>query len=530
MNAESVVKTRPYQDAAVSSVFKEFKSGKDATLVVMATGTGKTVVAGTVAKKCREMGRRCLFLAHTDNLLYQAQNSFTRFGLSTAIEMANLDAKESAFFGNKPDVVLGSIQTLRGARLKTWPKDEFGLMITDECHHGRAATYESIFNWFTGTWHMGLTATPDRGDGKNLGAIYESIAFEYNLKKAIREGYLVPIVQSVCQTDVDLKNLRTTGGDYNEGDLVERISPHIEKLVDAAVNEIGDRKTAVFTPDVGTAQLASDAFNHKGKRAAWIAGMPRMSREQQKEVLEAYAQGDLDILCCAQKLAEGWDDPPTSCVVIMRPTKKRSMFAQMIGRGTRLSPGKTDCLIVNFAWETTAQHELCTTMELFDDSEVDDGVMAVATRMAKEKKNEGRSLMDIFDEAEKEYRRVEGLKIKMSGSKANYEKFVFDPVGVGKLIGVQLKQDYHLNSGTPLSEKQDAYLRSMGLESTDGLNRIGASRTIEAMLQRREKGLATIKQVRFAISLGMDPVSARDMLFSDASAIIDELKRRKKGV
>lgn len=529
MTAEVSVKSRPYQELGVKNIFKEFQGGKDSTLCVMATGTGKTLVAGETAHKSfYEHGRRTLFLAHTDNLLYQAQNAFSRFGLETTIEMAELDGQEAHFFGSKPHVTLGSVQTLQRTRLQSWGKHAFGLIICDEAHHSRAQSYQNIFHHFKDYWHLGLTATPDRGDGKNLGAVYESVAFEYNLKNAIKDGWLAPIVQVVCKTSVDLSDIRTTGGDFNEGDLSERIAPYIEELVDATINEIGERKTVVFCPDVGSAQAAADIFRQKGKQAAWIAGMPRMNREEQKSVLNAYASGSLSVICGCDKLTEGWDDPPTSAVVIMRPTRKRSRFAQMVGRGTRKSPGtgKTDCMIVNFAWETTKGHELVSPFELFDDSETDDEVMEIAKALAAKPANRERSMMDIFDEAEQEFRQRSIIKIKMSGKKAEYSKFSFDPVGVSQLIGVNLKPDWHLNSGTPLSEKQHDFLRKLGMDSTNGLNRMGASKTIDAMLERRKLGLASLKQVRYAITLGMDAGEARKMSFRDASKVIDELKRR----
>lgn len=526
---ECVVKARPYQAEAIDSAFREFEGGKESTLCVMATGTGKTIVAGGFAHRAKHKHhRRVMFLAHYDMLLYQAQNAFHRYGLSTSVEMADQDAQD--YYGDKSDVVLGSIATLRGPRLKSWNPREFGALITDECHHGRADSYVNIFKHFKGYWHLGLTATPDRGDGKNLGAIYESIAFDYNMRRAVRDGYLVPVFEVKCYCDVDLKNVKTTGGDFNPGDLEERISPHVEQLCDIAITEMGSRKTVVFTPDVGSAQLASDCFNHKGRKSAWIAGAPRMSKEEQKEILSQYANGELDVICCNKKLTEGWDDPPTSCVVIMNPTQKRSLFAQMVGRGTRLDHGKEDCLIVNFAWQTTNGMELCTVIDLFDDTDTDDEIVKLAKKLANKPENNGRAASELFDEAEEEFRRkASQLHIKMSGKPTTYSRLVCNPLGVSGVLGVKLKEDWHFSGNGPqISEKQAEFLKRLGVESPETLNRFGASRMIDTVLGRRKRGMASIKQVHLAINLGMDPDAARKMTFSEASGIIDELMKKRR--
>lgn len=528
----STVQDREYQVLSRDRSFERWQSGDQATLVILPTGCGKTVVAGMIARKAKdEFRRRTLFLAHREELINQAADKLGRFDLECAIEMGEQRARDSSSMFGRADVVIATVQTLQKRRLQTWDPNEFGVIMTDEAHHARARTYKNIYDYFGGYWHLGITATPDRGDGANLGAVYQSIAFEYKLRDAIKGGYLVPLTTARLETSIDLDSIRTTGGDYNAGDLEEKIGPFIEQLARALAAEVGDRQTVVFTPDVGSAEAMADALSQLGIPAESVSG--KMQKTERRGTLRKFTDRDFQVICCCDLLTEGWDEPQVSCVVICRPTKKRNRYAQMIGRGTRPHPssGKTDCLVIDFAWRTTSGHELCTTVDLFDDSELDDEVLEVAERLMKDATDTLKDPQKALDEAEEIVRERRKFKVRLTGKTPKYEKFLYDPVGVGSLVGVTIKQGWDYSPMNPATVKQTEYLRKLGVDAPEGLSKQGAGKLIDKLSGRLKAGLATPKQVGFLLNLGVEPGQAREMTFLQASQSITELlaSKRNKG-
>jgi superfamily II DNA or RNA helicase len=555
MEAPNAVQERHYQSAAVEAAFARWEGGERDTLVILPTGTGKTVVAGKAARRALdEHGRRTLFLAHREELIRQAQDKLARFDLGCAVEMADERAHKSAALFGRPDVVIGTIQTLQDNRLASWPRDEFGLIITDEAHHARASSYKKIYNHFQGYWHLGITATPDRGDGKNLGAVYNSIAYEYSLRQAIEEGFLVPLTTARLMTGVDLNDIKTTGGDFNLADLEARISPFVEELADAIVKEAVARKTVVFCPDVGSSEAMADALSKKGMPAVAVSG--KLPKHVRSRNLEEFAKDVHQAVVCCDLLIEGWDCPAVSCVVVCRPTKKRNRYAQMIGRGTRPDPGsgKADCLIIDFAWKTTAGHKLVKPIELFDDTQIPDRVLALAAqlmddglfadpklaveeadrliseedRKRREREREQREREERDDEAIEHL--AKRFNVRITGRQAEYRKIVYDPVGVGKLVGLPVKQGWDFDAGSPATEKQRALLERLGIDDPSSFSKFGASKAIDHLLKRLEKGLATPKQVGTLVNLGVETADARAMTFTDASRAIGELLDSKRRI
>ncbi len=549
MEAPNAVQERHYQAAAVEAAFGRWEHGERDTLVILPTGTGKTVVAGQAARRALDRhDRRTLFLAHREELIHQACDKLGRFGLNCAIEMADRRAACSAALFGRPDVVVGTVQTLQGGRLAGWPRDEFGLIITDEAHHARAESYKRIYHHFRDYWHLGITATPDRGDGKNLGAIYQPIAYEYSLRQAIEEGFLVPLVTARLMTRVDLRDIKTTGGDFNQGDLEARIAPHIEELADAIVKEAGDRKAVVFCPDVGSSEAMADALAKKGMGAVAVSG--KLPRAERGRALDEFTRGVHQAVVCCDLLIEGWDCPAVNCVVVCRPTKKRNRYAQMIGRGTRPAPGKADCLIIDFAWETTANHKLVKPIELFDDQRTPDRVLALAERLMDEgvctdpklaieeaerrlaEEDRARREAERLEREERQKEREEEAhlrekyRIRLTGRRASYKKIVYDPVGIADVLGIPIKAGWDFDPDHRATEKQRGLLKKLGMEDTGDLSKFGASKAIDHLLKRIDQGLATARQVARLVSLGVAPEDARNMKFRDATAAIDELLKR----
>jgi superfamily II DNA or RNA helicase len=493
----------------------------------MPVGTGKTVCAGLVARRALdELGRRTLFLAHREELIHQAATTLSRFGLECAIEMGDQrydDAlKAGRLFGTTPDVCVATVQTMQGNRLLRRARDEFGVIITDEAHHARAKSYRRVFDHFNDYYHLGITATPDRGDGQNLGAVYQAIAYEYSMRQAINDGYLVPIVTARLPCGVNLEDIKTTGGDYNQGELEERIAPHIEALCDVVQKEIGGRQTVIFTPDVGSAEAAASVLDQMGVSARAVSG--RMAKVDRRDTLGAFAAREFQAIVCCDLLIEGWDCPAVSCVVVMRPTKQRGRYVQMIGRGTRpygANGEKPDLLVLDFAWETTSPHELVTSVELFDDSQLDDEVAEIAEELLATGKE--RDPLKAIDKAEEIKRERNTFKIKLTGKRTSYRKIVYDPVGVGAILGIPIKRGWDFNPASPATEKQLNLLRALKVEQPEGLSKAGAGKLIDRLMKRRQAGLATIKQVEFMVSLGVDMKQAREMTFDQAHQSIDTI-------
>jgi superfamily II DNA or RNA helicase len=236
-------KLRDYQLRAINDVRHEFARGKKSTLIVCATGVGKSVILGMIARRVAERGGRTLVIAHRGELIEQLTETLTRLGLSVGIEKGESYAR-SLF---EPHAVVATVQTMKGERLKSWPRDYFKLVVTDEAHHATATSYQNIYKNFDAI-HLGVTATPDRADGDSLGDVYESVAFEYSMWDAMTAPEPGPYLSRLrfvqCDVGVDLREISTTGkADLNVAELEEAIKPHVETLANAIKQEIGTRRT-----------------------------------------------------------------------------------------------------------------------------------------------------------------------------------------------------------------------------------------------------------------------------------------------
>ena len=342
---------RPYQQEARQAVTEKWNNGDKRTLLVLPTGCGKTIVFAKISEDCVRHGDRVLILAHRGELLDQAAEKIKKStGLGCAVEKA-----EESCLGSWFRITVGSVQTLmRQSRLERFSQDYFNTIIIDEAHHCVSGSYQRILQYFSEAKVLGVTATPDRGDMKNLGSVFESLAYEYSLPQAIREGYLSPIKALTVPLKMDLTGVGIQSGDFKAGDLGTALDPYLEQIAVEMEKVCRDRKTVVFLPLVKTSQKFRDILNAHGFRAAEVNGESR----DRNEILKQFDAGEYNALCNSMLLTEGWDCPSVDCIVVLRPTKVRSLYSQMVGRGTRLSPGKDHLLLLDFLWHTE-RHELC---------------------------------------------------------------------------------------------------------------------------------------------------------------------------
>lgn len=504
---------RPYQQAARDSIHAQWEQDRLRTLLVLPTGTGKTIVFASVAADQVRAGDRVLILAHRGELLEQAADKLQRStGLVSAVEKAESTCLNSWF-----RVVVGSVQTLqRSARLERFPRDYFGTIIIDEAHHAITDGYRRILDYFEGAKVLGVTATPDRGDMRNLGEVFDSLAYEYKLTDAIKEGYLCKIMAQTIPLQLDISEVGFTSGDYSLGQLGTALDPYLEQIAAEMVQRCRGRKTVVFLPLIKTSQKFRDLLNAKGFQAAEVNGQSA----DRKEVLADFDAGKYNVLCNSMLLTEGWDCPSVDCVVVLRPTKVRSLYSQMVGRGTRLAEGKTDLLLLDFLWMTD-KHELCRPADLVCEDR------AVARQMTENLAETG-APEDIEEAAAQACedvvaQREEALAKQLAEQRRKKAKLV-DPLQYEMSIQAEDLSGYVPAFGWeagPPTEQQTSALEKLGI-LPDAVESAGkASLLLDRLHKRRDEGLTTPKQIRCLEKYGFQHVGTWS--FEQAKHMIDRI-------
>ena len=504
---------RPYQNEAKEGIFAEWGKGTRRTLLVLPTGCGKTIVFAKVAEECVRSGDRVLILAHRGELLEQAADKIHKAtGLGCATEKAGQTCLGSWF-----RITVGSVQSLtREKRLGQFPPDYFQTIIIDEAHHCLTDSYQRILGHFGDARVLGVTATPDRGDMRNLGEFFESLAYEYTLPKAIKAGYLSPIKALTIPLKLDLTGVGVQAGDFKAGDIGTALDPYLYQIASEMAEHCRGRKTVVFLPLVKTSQKFRDILNAEGFRAAEVNG----DSGDRAEVLEAFGRGDYDVLCNSMLLTEGWDCPSVDCIVVLRPTKVRSLYSQMVGRGTRLHPGKDHLLLLDFLWHTE-RHELCHPASLICQDE------EVAKKMTE---NIGGSGCPVdIEAAEKQAaedvvaQREEALAKQLSEMRARKRKLV-DPLQFEMSIQAEDLSGYVPAFGwemAPPSDRQRSTLEKLGILPDEITSAGKAAKLLDRLDRRRMEGLTTPKQIRFLEGRGFQHVGTWQ--FDSARKLIDRI-------
>ena len=505
---------RPYQEEARAKVQQEWKEGRKRTLLVLPTGCGKTIVFSKIIEDRVKMGERVLVLAHRSELLEQASDKLmTATGLGTALEKA-----ENTSIGSWFRVVVGSVQTMqREKRLNQFPPNHFDTIVIDEAHHAISDGYQRVLEHFDEANVLGVTATPDRGDMRNLGSYFDSLAYEYPLVDAIKSGYLSKITAITIPLELDLSTVSQQAGDFKVSEIGTALDPYLEQIADEMVKQCKDRKTVIFLPLVKTSQKFRDILNAKGFKAAEVNG----ESKDRAEILEDFDKDKYNVLCNSMLLTEGWDCPTVDCVVVLRPTKVRALYSQMVGRGTRLAPGKENLLLLDFLWHTE-RHELCRPAHLIASSP--EVAKKMTENMAEDTEVEF-SLLEAEEQASKDVvaEREEALAKQLAEQRRKKRKLV-DPLQFEMSIQAEDLADYVPSFGwemAPPSEKQLKALEKFGIYTEEIGNAGKAGKLLDRLNKRKDSGLTTPKQIRLLEGRGFRNVGM--WKFEDASNLINRI-------
>ncbi|HEY4429533.1 MAG TPA: DEAD/DEAH box helicase [Paenibacillus sp.] len=504
---------RPYQQESRESIQTEWEKGVQRTLLVLPTGCGKTIVFSKVIEDRVRLGERVLVLAHRGELLDQAADKLEK---STGLKCATEKAEQTSI-GSWFRVVVGSVQTMmREKRLQQFDKGFFDTIIIDEAHHCLSDSYQRVLEYFGESHVLGVTATPDRGDMRNLGSYFESLAYEYTLPKAIKEGFLSPIKAMTIPLKLDLTTVGQQAGDFKSSDLGTALDPYLESIAAEMWRVAKDRKIVVFLPLVKTSQKFTSILNGIGFKAAEVNG----ESKDRAEILADYDAGKYNVLCNSMLLTEGWDCPSVDCIVVLRPTKVRSLYSQMVGRGTRLFPGKEDLLLLDFLWHTE-RHELCHPAHLIAENE------EVAQAMTKQIEEAGipLDLETVEKQASEDVvsQREEALAKLLAEMKRRKAKLV-DPLQFEMSIQAEDLSGYVPSFGWEMSPPSDAQVKTLeklGIlpEAIDNAGK--ATKLLERLDKRRTEGLTTPRQIRFLEQRGFEHVGT--WTFDNAKKMIDRI-------
>jgi superfamily II DNA or RNA helicase len=518
---------RDYQRAALDGARAQIRAGKKRVLIVLPTGTGKTVVFAEAIRLACAKGGKALVLAHRTELLEQARKKLRAVdpGLRVEIEQAGARASSGA------DVVVASVQSLKGPRLARWAPDAFALLIVDEAHHATAASYRAILEHFADATVVGVTATPDRADETKLGEVFDALAYELSMQRAIADGYLVPLKLRTVRVDaLDMRHVKTARGDFVERDLVAALEGD-EVLLEIAgpLPELaGARRTIVFIAGVKNAHRLATLLNERTGRPGCAAALDGTTDPALRaHTLWRFERGEFQFLVNVGLFTEGFDSPSIACVAVARPTLSRALFSQMIGRGTRplagvidaaedrvaaiASSSKPDLLVVDFT-TSTAKHRLVTPLDVLG---VDD---PIAREIAAELLEQNPEL-DVSEAAE---RACADARVRLVKRLAHeYELLVeeWDPFRIEIEVDEGRELDMRALDGAlglDIVALRDALLE-LGV-AKDRAAKLSVGQAVvlhRGLLDRKRRGLCSLKQARQLQRFGLNPnVSARDAAYA----------------
>lgn len=492
---------RPYQVDALAAVGEAFASGLRSVLVVVATGLGKTVTFAALAREEARAGGRVLILAHRTELLAQAQDKLHRAGVASQLEQGGARA------GDAP-IVTASVQTLHGRRLLRWPAEHFTLVIIDEAHRATAASYRAIIDHFANARVLGVTATPDRGDGEALIGVFQRCVYRYDLRDAIRDKWLAPIrAKRITVDSVDIANVKTLGGDLEPAALALVMSNEaaLHGVAKPLIAEAGDRQTIVFSASVDHAHRLAEVANHY--RPGWARAIDgTTSPAVRKQLLDDFAGARFGALINCGLFTEGFDEPSVSCIAVARPTKSRALYTQMIGRGTRLADGKQDCLVLDFVGNS-GRHRLIGPIDALAGRVVDDHERVAGAKVL------AADSVQLDAVAEMEQMAQASANAAVSDAVVKYEAEYLDPF-------LPLPPRTRVANDIPATDRQRFVLKGLGVAVPAGLTAHDAMRWLHALRENASMGRPTFKQLQLLKRAG---VPAAGISKTEATKMIAEL-------
>ena len=534
---------RTYQQAAATSVLRKFHEHLS-LLVVMPTGTGKTVLLGHIVNLAKK--GRVLVIAHREELINQlAATLRTMTTHEIGIEMADQHAQEQ--YWQRPQVVVATIQTLVAnecSRLKALVDEpgDWSLTVVDEAHHTPANTYRMLLDHMCQNEEhriLGVTATPDRRDKLAMGSVFDDVAYEYGIESAVRDGWLVaPRPLLVRVSSLDYTHVRTTAGDLNGADLARVMEEerNLHAIATPTLELTEGRSTVVFCASVDQARMLTDILNrHEPECARHVhGGTPKPERRM---IFRDFQHKKFRFLCNCAIATEGWDCPLCSAVVVAAPTKSRSRYVQQIGRGLRPLPGLVDspelddspesrreviaesekpyCLILDFVGNS-GRHKLVTVVDILG-GKWPEPVRTRANELIEEDPELGvEEALEQADEdlaAEAERKRLEeAARRARLKANAEYNTRTLDPFSV-----LDIAPPTSTSCG-PASLKQCELLLKFGIDARS-MTKDQASRIQREVFRRLKSGLCTLKQAKHLKKNGYSTEVSKE----EASRILDRL-------
>lgn len=539
---------RPYQHDAVQSAFDALRDKRSA-LVVMATGLGKTVVFAEIIRRAQASGRtwRTLVLAHREELIHQAAKTIERHArCDVDIEMGDLRAGDT--LTRRAPVVVSSVQTQiagRGERkrMHNFKPEQFGLVVVDEAHHATSESYKAILQHYRKNGEcrvLGFTATPDRADEQALGQVFDCAPFEYGIRDGVTDGWLVPIKQRVVHVGaLDFSSCRTTAGDLNGADLdaVMQYEQTLHGMVYPTIELAGEKRCIVFAASVAHAHRVAEILN-RHKHGCAVSVDASTPRDERRSLFSGFAEGRYQFLVNVGVATEGWDDAAldgrgVQMVAMMRPTKSRALYCQMVGRGTRPLPRTVDGIdsaedriaaiaasvkphvtVLDYCGNA-GRHKLVHCVDALAGNESDATARAERAVMARADGEDVDVLAALQQEEvrlrlEQEARARNGLVVRAG--------FVTQEIDPFSLIDLAPDRQAAWQKGVAASERQLDCLRKLRVAIPDLLTRAEAKRLIDAAI-----ATPTPKQQAVLIRNGFDP---SDYNRKTASAVIDAIFNR----
>lgn len=477
---EQTMRPRPYQEEALNSILTSFKEF-NRLLAVLPTGSGKTILFSWLAQ--RRLPGRTLILAHRDELIDQAIDKlYAATGITAQKEKAEAVASLSA------PVVVASVQTMI-RRLGRWPRDHFTLVVADEAHHAISESWQKVLSHFQGQV-LGVTATPDRGDKRKLGEYFEAVACDVPLVDLIRQKFLCPITIKSVPLRIDLSKVHSLAGDFSDLELGHILEPYLHTIAQAIRQHASFRRVLAFLPLIDTSLKFAAACNEIGLVTKHIDG----ESADRKEILTRFAANEFDVLTNAMLLTEGYDDAGIDCIVVLRPTRSRPLFAQMVGRGTRIEETKENLLLLDFLW----QHETHRIIHPADLIAVDEEEADIITQLADDRFfGAAESELDLCklatDAAEERERRLREKLAKLADRKAKFisaEEFCLQHHNVSAATYTPTMAW----EAKPITEGQIKYLSQANLDLETVQGRGHASVLLDILFRAKDLELASPKQ------------------------------------